>query len=201
MMKTVKSIFFLAVAMMASVCGAAEGGEVLWWLIGDGYESLEGTTEDGRTMTAGELGVTDVRIRYESSDGSSSGYLTLFGVNDDGSVSVLDGSAGIGGEHGVGLPAGYFGDLSGLSGASYNFVVELGNWESGRWTNTAMESEKVAYDTLVASKHITEWEGTSHSYGTPWSPTSFSVVPEPASGIMVLVGGALLALRRKRRNG
>lgn len=199
-MKAMKSILFFFVTLAASVCGAAEGGEVLWWLVGKDYQSLSGTTEDGTTMTAGELGVTDARIRYTSDDGSSSGYLTMFGVNDDGSVTVYDGSAGMGGEHGVGLPAGFFGDLSGLSGTSYSFTLELGNWANGQWANTSMESESVSYSALANAGHISKWESTVPSSGYPWKPTSFTVVPEPASGIMVLVGGALLALRRKRRD-
>lgn len=197
-MRTIRSILLLASVAVLRVCAADGGGEVLWWLVDTDYRNISGTTEDGGKMTAGELGVTDARIRYESDDGTSSGYLTLFSVGEDGSVSVYDGSAQLGADHGVGLPAEYFGDLSGLSGTAYSFVVELGNWIDGRWANTSMESERASYDQLVAAKHITAWENTVPAYGNPWSPDGYSVVPEPSGAMLTLVGWALLLLRRKR---
>lgn len=197
-MNTVKRMFLSALILSASVDAFAGEGEVLWWLIGDGYGDISATTQDGSRVTAGQLGVTDARVRYETYDGSASGYLTLFAVNDDGSVSILDGSAGMGAEHGVGLPGGYFGDLSGLSGASYKFIIELGNWQNGQWTKTSMQSDAVSYETLASAGHISVWDKVNHTYGTPWSPDVYYAVPEPSSGILLLLGGALLALRRKR---
>ena len=35
-------------------------------------------------------------------------------------------------------------------------------------------------------------------YATPWTPTSFTVVPEPSSGVLLLVASAMLALRRRK---
>lgn len=180
-----------------ALCHADGGGEVLWWLVGDDYQSIVGTAEDGTQTTAGELGVTDARLRYDAADGTS-GYLTLFGVNDDGSVSKYDGSAGLGGEYGMGLPAEYFGSLTGLSGASYSFVLELGNYIDGKWARTSMESESVSYGTLLANNHITAWDSTTPLYGSPWSPSSYTVVPEPSCAMLLVMGGALLALRRRR---
>lgn len=195
-------LLLLVIGAILTVTGlAADGGEVLWWLIDTDFESLTATMGDS-TITAGELGVTDVRIRYQSDDGSSIGYLTLISVNDDGSVSIHDGSMNIGADHGAGLPAEYFGDLSALSDTAYSFVVELGNWENGKWAKTSMESEPESYHSLAANKHITNWDETSPSFGTPWTPTSFhaTVVPEPSSALMTLLGIAALALRRKRRS-
>lgn len=195
MIKTVKKLLLFVLSLsFAASCAAAEGGEVLWWLVGSDYGSIEGTSlRDGTKMTAKDLGVTDARVRYQNDTGEV-GYLTLYGLGTDGRVNVLEGAAG------VRLPAEYFGSLSGLSGTSYSFVLELGNYSNGQWTHTSMESAAVSYDTLVANKHITKWHETTPSYGTPWKPTGYTVVPEPTSGIMLLVGGALLMLRR-RRNG
>jgi hypothetical protein len=61
-----------------------------------------------------------------------------------------------------------------------------------------MESERVSYGDLVAKMHITDWKHDYPSYGQAWSPGNYSVVPEPSGGMLVLIGGALLALRRKR---
>ena len=194
MKKFFERAFLVASMLVASLsCEAADGGEVLWWMIGDNYSSIEGTATDGTTMTAGELKVTDARVRYEGTDGSK-GYLKLYGLDEGGNVYSLDGVAG------VGLPAEYFADLSGLSGTSYSFVLELGNWDNGNWVHTSMESQAASYESLVANKHISQWHETAPTYGTPWAPTTgYKVVPEPSSGLMLLVGGAFLMLRRRKR--
>ena len=197
-MRRAMKICVLLFSVLATAAAAAAEGEVLWWMVGPDFGSITAkNTEGGKDTTAAELGVTDVRVRYESTDGSV-GYLSFFGLNEDGSVTVYDGSTKLGGEYGMGLPAEYFGDLSGLSGASYSFVVELGNYSDGRWTRTSMESEKVSYDTLLAQKHITAWQNASPSYGTPWVAGNYSVVPEPTSGLLTVLGIAFLALRRRR---
>lgn len=193
MVNVLRKVLFLTAAFALTLsCEAAGGGEVLWWLIGENYKSITGTNEKtGETMTAGELGVTDARIGYEDASGNRT-YLTLYGIDDQGTVYALEGAAG------VGLPAEYFADLSGISDLGYSFVLELGHWEQDSgWVATSMEAS-ATYQELVAGKHISNWDNTAPTYGTPWTPSNFSVVPEPSSGLMVLVGTALLMLRRKR---
>ena len=199
-MKNLLIRFFVFCLMCASASAVAADGEVLWWTVGDDLQSIKAETVDGKVVSAADLNVTDVRIRYDNSTDGSSGYLTFFGINEDKSVSVYDGSADLGADYGIGIPAEYFGDLSALSGspASYSFVIELGNYLDGSWARTSMESERVSYGDLVAQKHITAWEHDYPSYGQAWSPSSYTVVPEPSGGMLWLIGGALLALRRKR---
>ena len=194
MKKIVRTVLLIATAVAAYTGSAAEGGEVLWWMVGPDYASIEGKTASGETVTAGELNVTDARIRYEATDGSSdSGYLTLLSVNPlNNEVYTLDGAAG------VLVPGQYFADLSGLSGTAYNFIIELGNYSDGNWTKTSMESAASSYQTLANNSHITKWEQMNGSYGSRWNPQTYSVVPEPTGGFLFLVGGALLMLRRKR---
>ena len=196
MKKAIQTAVLLASVLVASLsCEAAEGGEVLWWMVGEDYKNITGTTTDGSgtTMTAGELNVSDARVRWQN--GSDSGYLTLYGLDSNGKVYELEGAGG------AEVPAMFFGNLSDLAGdlTAYSFVLELGNWQGGSWVHTSMESEVASYNDLVASKHITDWHETTPSYGTPWQPTNFTVVPEPSSGLMLLVGGAFLMLRRRRR--
>jgi hypothetical protein len=200
-MKTIKySLIFLFAIMGFTACKAFEGGEVLWWTIGNDYQSLTGTAEDGTSYSAGYLGVTDARIYYTSTEDSSSGYLTLLQLNDDKSVSIYDGSAKLGAEYGVGLPANFYGSLSSLSGTSYNFVLELGNFANGEWVKTSMKSDVVSYQSLLDQKHIAAWDGIDPIDGSPWSPKVYHVVPEPTNGLLVLLGSALLMLRRKRKD-
>ena len=193
MKKAIKTAFVLAALIVGAAvsCEAAEGGEVLWWLIDTDYETITGETIQGTTMTAKELGVNGARIRYQSGD-EIGGYLPLLGLDDNDNLVEFNGI------NGVELPAEYFGSLSGISGASYSFVLELGNWANGQWVSTSMESRPAEYAALVQNQHITQWHGLTPSYAKPWTPTQFQVVPEPNSGILLLVGGAFLMLRRRR---
>jgi hypothetical protein len=191
MKKAIKTAILSAAMFFAPVqCEAAEGGEVLWWLIDVGYEkSIKVETPQG-TVSAGDLGVNGARIRYESDSGN--GYLPMFGLDENDRFVRYEGIGG------VLLPAEYFGSLDGLSAESCTFVLELGNYQSGKWIGTSLESEAVSYRALVENNHITQWHETAPSYGTPWTPDGYTVVPEPNSAVMLLLGVSILALRRRR---
>lgn len=91
-------------------------------------------------------------------------------------------------------------DLSGVSGTITSFAVEFFNYSDGSlsllgWT------ESITPDELVAQGKIADFRDPKYpqaSYDV-WSPKEFAAVPEPTSGLLLLIGGALLALRRKQR--
>lgn len=176
-----------AMIVCASALRAADGGEILWWMVED--LSQVSAVKDGQTVTAAELGVNAARVRYETAD--ASGYLPIYGVAEDKAYPATGtGAAAL-------LPGEYFSSLGSFAGASYSFVLELGNWSDGAWVRTSMESAAASYDQL--DRHLAEWHGMTPVYAQPWSPTSFSVVPEPTGGVLMLLGAALLALRRRKQ--
>ena len=88
-------------------------------------------------------------------------------------------------------------DLGAYGDSAYSFLVELGHMdENGNWTVMAV-SETATYEALQAAGFTTS-DAVNYPNMTPWTPTF--TVPEPSSGLLLLVGGALLSLRRKRRS-
>ena len=84
-----------------------------------------------------------------------------------------------------------------------SFAIELGNYDNGTWTTLAT-SGSLAYSSLVNAEgasgytYLTTSDALSLKGLTPWAPQTYPV-PEPSSGLLVLIGASLLALRRRRR--
>ena len=87
-------------------------------------------------------------------------------------------------------------DITNYTGDQYLFFVELYNYAN----DTSTEGYKWGYGDLVSSGYV--------AFGATDFPTvsanaaahsNFGAVPEPSSGLLLLMGGAMLALRRRRQ--
>ena len=161
------------IMVVASVLAQAEE-VVLWWQVPDDPDV---TTFHEGVKKASELGATDARIR--ASDGN---YLVI-PPPDQKSIEIpMDGA---------------WYALLPSSPEGLSFMVELGNWENGQWVGIAT-SQSYTYKQL-ASHIIYDWGGpNARPAESIWVADGY-VVPEPSSGILLLIGGGLLALRRKRK--
>ena len=188
-MKTVSYIFAI-LGILFSLSARGEGN-ILWWLVNPGD-----TVEDwyGSESTIAAIGATDARLRVDDGKGNST-YLNFLAWVDDGDGHVKQEE--IGGAAGTFVPVEAWADLSAYSGAAYSFSVELGNIANGEWVKTLVSSAPVYYDWLKSNKHIGSWDDINADLTKPWKPSSYSV-PEPSSGLLMLIGGVLLALRRRK---
>ena len=74
---------------------------------------------------------------------------------------------------------------------NYYYYVAIGTGSSSE-VNALLWSSVVSYSDIKAA-FTTTFDAASY---TAYSPTSFTI-PEPTGGILILLGGALLALKRK----
>ncbi len=205
-----------AVALTAGVASA--GDDVLYWMV-DNNASVK-IPDSGATVTIGEFfnnissyypwdlnlgegSAFAARVRVtggniqDGQDVFLDLYIPGYGLDIGGGEYGVEFSE-VGGYWGAGVPTGNqspSGDYS-AGTPEYSFIVELGNIDSSdNWTTVAT-SAAATYSSLADYIHQTF--DMNPSSMAVWTPTEFSAVPEPSCGMLMAVGMALLALRRKR---
>lgn len=78
---------------------------------------------------------------------------------------------------------------------SYNFAVLLVNGDASQYVMTAPQSATTSDADTVRDAKFTYTDIKS----VGWQSSGGGDVPEPTSGLLLLVGGAMLALRRKQK--
>ena len=82
--------------------------------------------------------------------------------------------------------------------SGYTFYIELMNNDNGNWyTAGTIDNGGSNYSYADISANIFSSSSMSMSLATPLT-SGTAHIPEPTSGLLMLVGGALLALRRRR---
>ncbi len=91
-------------------------------------------------------------------------------------------------------------DLAGYESDAYLFYVEMSNYNSDTSEyETVATGYKYGYGDLVSSGYVAANPLDVNTTIAKASAVNFASVPEPSSGLLLLIGGAMLALRRRRQ--
>ena len=199
-----------ACAALALTAGVASAGDdVLYWMVDssatvekDGVTTSVSSFFDNYAAPEGSAFAARVRVTGGDIQDGQDVFLDLdipgYGVDTgNGDLGVEFGDAG--GYWGAGVPTGNqspSGDFS-AGTPEYSFIVELGNIDSSdNWTTVAT-SASATYSSL--GDYIHQTFDINPGQIAVWAPSTFTAVPEPSGGLLVLIGTALLALRRKQK--
>ncbi len=91
-------------------------------------------------------------------------------------------------------------DLAGYESDAYLFYVEMSNYNSADDTYEVVATGyKYGYGDLVSSGYVAASPLDVNKTIASASAANMANVPEPSSGLLLLIGGAMLALRRRRQ--
>jgi len=201
----------VAAALLTVGVSSAAENDVLYWMVDD---SASVKRTDGTTATisdyfaspdvavSGSAYAARVRVTGGGIQDGQDVFLDLYtpkhGVDEgNGEYGVLFSDDS--GYWGAGVPTGNqspSGDYS-AGTPEFSFIVELGNIDSNdNWTTVAT-SAATAYSSL--GDYIHQTFDVNPGQVAVWTPSHFTAVPEPTSGLLTLIGFAFLALRRKRK--
>lgn len=184
----------LLLSLIVAALGSYADTAVLWWMVE--YDDLADWYDKDNLVTVGDLpGATDLEARIRFDNGTDSGYLNFWMLGDD-NKPYPDDNVGM---NSWGLEIDGYADMTGMD-ATYSFAIELGNYnENAEWVaivTSTPQSYTSLKDHIGSFNAEREWAGDA---GSAWH-TSYAV-PEPSGGLLMLLGGALMALRRRRNVG
>lgn len=169
----------LAVLVATVALGASAADSYLYWMVSDSI-SWKGEETPTADIKYARVGVMD------NTTGKNAGYLNIFTQVGEGTGSKLASDF---------LGNSLYANLGSFAQDGYSFYIELWN-DSGR----VGRSE----DILDYSRALADYVyvmGTATPPSTPWQvgPFTTQAVPEPSSALLMLLGCAGLALKRKKQ--
>ena len=197
-MRSMCKWLFAAILSCATCVCLAEGDPVgeylMYWMV-----DYSGKAGDMATQVAGKTAEGWINPNHNPKNDFN--WSRLVAVVD-GEKKVTVGAAELNGLKAGTTDNPLVADLRGVSGTITSFAVEFFNYNVLDGSLSLLGwTESITPDELVANGMIADFRDPKYpqaSYAV-WSPMEFTAVPEPTSGLLLLIGGALLALRRKQR--
>lgn len=204
--------------MFSALALQAADNDIFYWMVDDSasVDMGDGTSQSISAFFENYGAAADssfaARVRVTGGDITEDTFLDLYYYDDTtGDFDTYSGDTGVdfgdtgSGYWGAGVPDGNLSPSGAYSAGTpeYSFTLEIGNvvWDSEEnpsWTTVAT-SDPVNYSSLG------DYIGHTFDLNPPdtaiWTPTQFTAIPEPSSGVLALLGMALLGLRRRRMKG
>ena len=192
----VKMKKLMLVSVIMALFGAfAADDSFLYWMVD---ANATGTQRGGQPLEGGGPYTAKIAAFAAGSEWSETGatYLDIWGSTSAGvtDARIAEGDVGVSGiniSSGASLPnAAYFAKVADGSATDWTYFVELYN-DGG---TVVAHSDALSYSS--------EYFATVAGMGTPggaWVASSFVAAPEPNSALLLLIGCATLALRRRKQ--
>lgn len=176
----------LMFAMMLGAVSVFAADSYLYWLVPDQVTPTGGSALNG-DYTAKVIANTGAWAWNTEGDGGAGTYLNLYnGVGE--ALGGTTATVAFGAEADNGT---FFANALGSMGDSYTYYIEL-------WNDSTLVAISDGLTYSAAGLGALAGLGTP---GTLWQGMNFAAapIPEPNSGLLMLIGCALLGLRRKQK--
>jgi len=174
---------FLFLAILAAAF--ASRAEYLFWQVSDTTLSSDVYLKEKVNLSDG---YTYKSIMHYGTGDMDAGTWSEAGTLGDAKGGVVGGDGTIDTAYNVNLS-----DLSGASG--YSYYIEIVKYDGAGAQYGVAKSETQTYTQLANANYVGDI--LSPAALVPWTGGAYSA-PEPSSAMLVLVGMALVALKRKR---
>ena len=177
----------ITICAVALSLGAFAADSYLYWMLDESTELSWTGTDKTTSIKAPTYNKVALAVVTDATGKKVDNYLSLYTVNGNPvtapvSITATDGAS-------------LFAKLGDYAASGYSYYIELLNDSTvvGRSADTLSYSAAAAYIQSAIG-------GTSQMTAQQWSTTAFTTaaIPEPTSGMLLLLGLAVLALKRKR---